>query len=268
MSRRSLVIYGLLTAALLLPRAAGADAPAPGPLPTPSPAPSPLYPAPPVATTGTSSIETQTISVLLPGSVAPHNLATNFWIEYGTTTAYELSNSTNHPPTQMTPSSITEPVGTVLNLLTLQGSTIYHYRVTAENSMGVSHGEDATFTTPPVVSRPRPPHHPTPWPPTSAASQTPVKRAIAGSSCAHPFKQVVLRNGDNSTGDHRHIRVLVSPPVGMEWNPIGKVEICSASGVDTNGKHWHVTGHPRGARHYFAHGATVLRAVITARVRK
>ncbi len=95
-----------------------------------------------------------------------------------------------------------------------------------------------------------------------------MKRGAAGSSCAHPFKQIVLRNGDNSTGDHRHIRVLVSPPVGMEWNPIGKVEICSASGVDTNGKHWRVTGHPRGARHYFAKGATVLRAAITARTRK
>ncbi|MGH2912459.1 MAG: hypothetical protein ACRDJ3_08285, partial [Solirubrobacteraceae bacterium] len=227
---------------------------APAPLPTPSPAPSPLDPGPPVAITGTSTVEAQTISVALTGGVAPHNLTTDFRIEYGTTTAYELSNSGNHPATVMIPSSITEPVGTVLNLLTLQYSTTYHYRVTAENSMGVSHGEDATFSTPPVVSRPRPPHHPTPWPPTSAVSQAPVKRALLGSSCAHPFKQIVLRNGDNSTGDHRHINVLVSPPVGMEWNPIGKVEICSASGVDTSGKHWRVTGHPRGARHYFAKG--------------
>jgi hypothetical protein len=271
--RRRLALLCFLCLSLALISSTGqADSSAPeaspAPLPVPSPAPSPLYPGPPVATTGTSSIETQTISALLPGSVAPHNLATDFWIEYGTTTAYELSNSGNHAAIQMTPSSITEPVGTVLDYLTLNASTTYHYRVTAQNSMGVSHGEDMTFTTPAVVSRPRPPHHPTPWPPTSAVSQAPVKRTIAGSSCAHPFKQVVLRNGDNSTGDHRHIRVLVSPPVGMEWNPIGKVEICTASGVDSNGKHWRVIGHPRGARHYFTRGTTVLTATITARVKK
>jgi hypothetical protein len=79
---------------------------------------------------------------------------------------------------------------------------------------------------------------------------------------------VVHRNGDDSTGDHRHINVLVSPPVGMEWNPLRGTEICSASGIDTNGKHWKVTGHPRGARHSFAKGTTVLTATITASVKR
>jgi hypothetical protein len=267
-NRSILAACGLCLGLLLIPATAPADAPAPAPLPTPSPAPSPFDPGPAVAITDESSIDMQDFSVVLPGSVASHNLPTGFWIEYGTTTGYEVVNSGNHPATQMTPLSYPLPVGTVLSLLTLQGSTTYHYRVTAENSLGTSYGADATFTTPPVVNRSRPPHHPTPWPPTSATAQTPVKRGAAGSSCVHPFKQVVLRNGDNSTGDHRHIRVLVSPPVGMEWNPVGKgVEICSASGVDTNGKHWRITGHPHGARHYFAKGTTVLRAVITARVK-
>jgi hypothetical protein len=102
------------------------------------------------------------------------------------------------------------------------------------------------------------------------ARQT-IAKAVAGSSCAHPFKLVVHRNGDDSTGDHRDISVLVSPPVGMEWTTAGpnykRIVFCEAKGIDTNGKHWRVTGHPKGARHYFAKGATVLTATITARVK-
>ena len=98
-----------------------------------------------------------------------------------------------------------------------------------------------------------------------------IAKAVAGSSCAHPFKLVVHRNGDDSTGDHRDISVLVSPPVGMEWTTAGpnykRIVFCEAKGIDTNGKHWRVTGHPKGARHYFARGATVLTATITARVK-
>lgn len=98
-----------------------------------------------------------------------------------------------------------------------------------------------------------------------------IAKAVAGSSCAHPFKLVVHRNGDDSTGDHRDISVLVSPPVGMEWTTAGpnykRIVFCEAKGIDTDGKHWRVTGHPKGARHYFAKGATVLTATITARIK-
>jgi hypothetical protein len=120
----------------------------------------------------------------------------------------------------------------------------------ARNSAGTTDGADQTITTP-MTSSPSEPAH-----------------GKTGGSCAHLFKLVIHHNGDSSTGDRRHINALVSPPVGMEWNPIGKsVEICSASGVDTNGKHRRVKGHPHGARHYFAHGATIQTAVITARLK-
>jgi hypothetical protein len=100
-----------------------------------------------------------------------------------------------------------------------------------------------------------------------AASAEPA----AGSSCARPFKLVVHHNGDSNSGDHRDISAIVSN-IGIEWTTGGpnykRIVFCEARGIDTDGKHWRVTGHPQGWHHSFAQGALLQTATITARVKR
>jgi phosphodiesterase/alkaline phosphatase D-like protein len=81
----------------------------------------------------------------LNGSFDPDLDPTNYYFEWGTTTAY--GNVTSTPPgsgLEAGPDSV--PVTVVLDD-GLTGFTTYHYRLVATNSSGTSYGEDRTFTT-------------------------------------------------------------------------------------------------------------------------
>jgi hypothetical protein len=76
------------------------------------------------------------------GKIDPNGLNTTYKIQYGTTTGY--GSTVSYGSVGSGWSAI--PVeGSISNL---EGSTTYHYRFVAENSAGVSYGEDQTFTTP------------------------------------------------------------------------------------------------------------------------
>jgi uncharacterized protein (TIGR02145 family) len=85
---------------------------------------------------------TSTSSVTLNGTVNANYLSTTVVFEYGTTTGY--GNSTAATPSPVTGSTI---VNVSKNLTGLSVSTIYHYRVKAENSLGITYGDDKVFTT-------------------------------------------------------------------------------------------------------------------------
>lgn len=80
----------------------------------------------------------------LSGSVNPKGLATNAWFEYGTTTAYGVSTSSQSIGSGVINVAVTQAVSG------LTPNTLYHFRVVAQNSAGISQGNDQTFTTPPA----------------------------------------------------------------------------------------------------------------------
>lgn len=255
----------LIAAVAVIPALAAGPSPSPLPpgtnpgLPVPPPAVNPGPPAPPSSTGASAAptvvaegigIDARTKGIVFMGKVNAQNAPTSWWFEYGTTASYG-----SIAPACCGSAAVTLTGGTQTYVralpVALPAGTLYHYRLVARNSAGTTNGADETMTTPPA---------PEPSPP--------VKKGT-GRSCAHPFKLVIHLNGDTSTGDRTHINALVSPSIGMEWNPIGKnVVICEVRGIDTNGKHWRVTGHPHGTRHSFAHGATIKTATITARVKR
>ena len=80
-------------------------------------------------------------SAILQGSVNPNGGTTLVNFEYGLTPAYGLSTSLQGVGNGDTPAAVALPVQGLL-----PGRT-YHYRVTGSNSLGISQGEDAVFTT-------------------------------------------------------------------------------------------------------------------------
>ncbi|HUA47639.1 MAG TPA: fibronectin type III domain-containing protein [Solirubrobacteraceae bacterium] len=103
--------------------------------------------AAPSATTSSASNVAQS-SATVSGTVNPNGTATNYYFQYGTTTAYGST----------TPSTAagagTANVSESANLTGLTSSTTYHYRIVAVNSAGTTDGADQTFTTttPPAVT--------------------------------------------------------------------------------------------------------------------
>jgi len=79
------------------------------------------------------------VQATLNGVVSPEGAPTEYYFEYGPTTAYGSKTEAggSGPGTMKVSETIT---GLVAN-------TIYHYRVVATNSKGTTHGEDKTFTT-------------------------------------------------------------------------------------------------------------------------
>lgn len=99
-------------------------------------------------TTGSASSITNT-GADVAGTVTPLGGTTTCEVEYGTDTTYANS-------VPCSPSSISEgasPVSVTASLSGLDPSTTYHYRVSADNGLGTSTGEDRTFRTtgPPTV---------------------------------------------------------------------------------------------------------------------
>ena len=77
----------------------------------------------------------------LEATVTPNGTATTVFFEYGTTTAYGQSTSTQSIGSGNSPFNVTA------NLTGLTPGTTYHYRVSASNGNGTTLGNNGTFTT-------------------------------------------------------------------------------------------------------------------------
>jgi hypothetical protein len=95
--------------------------------------------APTVVTRAASSITPTTAR--LNGTVTPNGLATNWYVEYGTTTAYGTKSSARSA------GSGTSAVNVSSSRTGLRASTVYHYRLVASNALGTSFGADQAFST-------------------------------------------------------------------------------------------------------------------------
>jgi IPT/TIG domain-containing protein len=103
-------------------------------------------PAAPVV--GSSSVASAITSsgARVHGSIDPNHSATNFHVEYGTTTGY--GSATADEPAGDSPADT--PVQTALTGLT--AGTLYHYRIVADNGTGGPQaGADGTFITAPAA---------------------------------------------------------------------------------------------------------------------
>ena len=98
------------------------------------------------ATTGAPGVTTlaannvTSVGAQLNGSINPNGSATTAYFEYGTTTSYGSQTPSGNFGTTSQNISYT--------ISSLSPGTIYHYRLTAYNSNGTTHGSDQTFTTP------------------------------------------------------------------------------------------------------------------------
>jgi hypothetical protein len=102
-------------------------------------------PTPPTATTDAAT-SVNTSSGVVNGTVNPNGVFTTDYFQYGSTTAYG---------TQTSPSGAghgTGNVGVHATLTGLSPRTVYHYRIVAQNSGGISTGADQTFTTSSTVT--------------------------------------------------------------------------------------------------------------------
>lgn len=97
--------------------------------------------APEPATEGVSEVQQESAKLL--GSVVPGGTATKYHFEYGTTTSYGKS----APVPSASLASGPKAVAVNQAITGLSAQTTYHYRLVAENEIGVSQGEDRTFTT-------------------------------------------------------------------------------------------------------------------------
>ena len=98
-----------------------------------------LSAGPPVVTTN-GATNVARFSATLNGSVNPHGLTTSVYFQYGTTTSYGHTTSTQ-TLTGNTSRNVTA------NISGLSVTTTYHFRIIATNSAGTRYGSDSTFRT-------------------------------------------------------------------------------------------------------------------------
>ena len=97
-------------------------------------------PVPPEATTqAASSINAS--SAVLNGTVNPHGQSTACYFQYGMTTSYGLRTASENVGTNPVPHNVAQ---SIVALLT---NTLYHCRLVATNSAGISYGADVAFST-------------------------------------------------------------------------------------------------------------------------
>jgi len=101
----------------------------------------PSAPAAPTATTSAAGWISQTWATL-NGSVSANNDFTTITFEYDTSASYGQTIMAD-------PDTLSGSTSTLVfsNLTGLTGSTTYHYRIKAINSLGTKYGSDMTFTT-------------------------------------------------------------------------------------------------------------------------
>jgi phosphodiesterase/alkaline phosphatase D-like protein len=97
---------------------------------------------PPTVTTGAAS-SVKSTQATLGGSVNPHGLSTTYQFEYGTSTSY----GSTAPATPKSAGSGNSTVELTEPITGLSPDTAYHFRLSATNASGTSHGEDRTFRT-------------------------------------------------------------------------------------------------------------------------
>jgi len=81
-------------------------------------------------------------SAILNGSVNPNSLSTTVSFEWGTTTDYGNSVAANQSPVTGDTS-----INVSVKLTDLSPGTTYHFRIKAENSLGITYSSDMTFST-------------------------------------------------------------------------------------------------------------------------
>ena len=81
-----------------------------------------------------------TSNATLNVTVAPHNLATSAWFEWGLTSAYGTSTTTSSIPATTTTATNTTLSG-------LETNTVYHWRAVASSDAGTTSGDDQIFLT-------------------------------------------------------------------------------------------------------------------------
>jgi hypothetical protein len=96
----------------------------------------------PVVTTKAAT-EVWGASANLHGTVNPTSLATTYWFEYGTTTAYGSKTA------ETSAGSGFLPVEESARITGLTPGSVYHFRILAKNASGTSKGSDAILITPP-----------------------------------------------------------------------------------------------------------------------
>jgi 6-phosphogluconolactonase (cycloisomerase 2 family) len=138
----------------------------------------------PTAFTGPASNVTQATATLT-GTVNPNGSATTFYFQYGTSTAYGSTTTTQSAGSDTSNHSESASVSGLLP------GTTYHFRIVAKNAGGTSDGGDMTFTTPkrPLklsVS------------PTRAEAGARVCLAFKASSNGHPVAGATVRLGNHT----------------------------------------------------------------------
>jgi hypothetical protein len=95
--------------------------------------------APVAATADASAVAVATAT--LRGQVTPNGLATTWWFEYGTSTAYGFKTASRSAGSGTSARSVSTGV------TKLKGATSYHFRLVAQNPSGRVFGADRSFTT-------------------------------------------------------------------------------------------------------------------------
>jgi plastocyanin len=125
-------------------------------------------PGPPTATTSVASAIGE-VTATLKGTVNPNGQATEYWFEWGTTSAYG-------EPIEHRSVAATDRASHAesLQLTGLLPGTVYHFRLVAKNASGSSEGLDGEFkTTSPPENPPSPPPPATTPPPTTTPLVSP-----------------------------------------------------------------------------------------------
>jgi hypothetical protein len=144
-------------------------------------------------------------SALITGSVNPNGAETYYYVQYGQTGAYGGQTAIAQAGAGAHALSVSVPLGG------LQPLTLYHYRLVAVNSAGVSGGSDATFLT----------------------TKVPLSLAIAASPNPVPFGGAITIAGVLSgTGNSGRAVVLQMNafPFGAGFQSFGNAELTGAGG--------------------------------------
>jgi PKD domain len=97
-------------------------------------------PGPPTATTK-SATQVSVTAAVLNGRVNPQQLASTYYYEWGSSTAY------GHSTAQGTLDPASWDISVPVGVSGLSGSRTYHYRLVAKNASGTVRGADETLTT-------------------------------------------------------------------------------------------------------------------------